>query len=584
MFRLAAVTLACAAGLGAQTFTATLSGTITDPHGAAIPAATVSVVSSDTGLKKTAKTDSEGRYNVAFLSPGLYTVTAEAAGFQGATRMDARLEVAQSATLDFKLVLATVSQTVEVTSEAMPLLNTESGGLATTLDAKLILDVPSAERSTLALMNALPGVIDVGFALAQGENLNTNGNAQGPIGTPGNRNFFDSNFGISGGQTSTNDVLLDGVSDTVGDFNGVAVSPPQDSVQEFKVMSGVFSAEYGRTGGGVVNFVTKAGGKDYHGSAYEYFQNGALNANGWQRNRAGYGSDGVTMRLPRIPVKRSQFGGAIGGPVPWTTHGIKKTFFFFNYEGRQEHNPYSKNLTVPTRKMRTGDLSELLLPVVRSGVPLNADGSPPLFGQIYDPYAPTVRNPTGTTVRPAIPGNRLDLLPTCGSGPRLAACLDPVALNVMKYIPLPNQPGLTDNYVYSGTTPFSRNILAARIDRTLSDRHSLFGRFSYEKRHQQDPDYLGSIATNGRTIRDTFFNTTFNDVFTLAPWAINNLRYGYTRAHAHQITMGESGNFDPTTLGFPAYIRNTSPVWRISAVPVFDRGPGGAGPSWRNHH
>ncbi len=545
----------------AQTITATLSGVVADPAGSAIPNATVQIVSVETGIKKTGKTDAEGRYNIPFLGAGMYNVTAEANGFQSAQQTGLRLEVAQSAGLDFKLVVAGVNQSIEVKSEALPLLNTENGGLENTIESKLIMDIPSGERSTLALLNALPGVVDVGFSLGQGEAQNTNGNAQGPIGSPGNRNYFDANFGVSGGQTASNDVLLDGVSDTIGDFNGIAVSPPQDSVQEFKVMSGVFSAEYGRTGGGVVNFVTKAGGQKFHGSLYEYFQNGALNANGWQRNRAGVGPDGVTPRLPRIPLKRSQFGGAVGGPVGVGKHKMKDTFFFFNYEGRREKNPFSQTLTVPTAKMRTGDLSELLVNVVRAGVPLNSDGSAPLFGQQYDPYAALERNPSGTLVRPVIPGNRMDRLPKCpSSGPRLVACLDPIALAVMQFVPLPNQPGLTDNYNFSGTTPFERNLIATRIDKTLSERHSLFGRFSYEKRHQEDPSFLDSVATNGRAVRDTFFNTTFNDVYTLTPWAITNFRYGYTRAHAHQITIGEAANFDPVTLGFPKYLHSQSAV------------------------
>jgi len=556
---------------GAQAITATVSGTVTDPQGAVVPGATVSAVSNETGLKKTAKTDNEGRYTLLFLPPGLYTIGAEATGFAASTRSQVRLEVAQAGTIDFKLALAGAQQAIQVTAEAVPLLNTDSGGLEYVIEAKLIQDLPSAERSTLALINNMPGVIDTGFALASGETLNNDGNAQGPIGSPGNRNFFDSTFAVGGGQASSNDVLLDGVSDTTGDFNGMAISPPQDSVLEFKALSGVFSAEYGRTGGGVVSFITKAGGSTFHGTAYEYFQNGALNANGWQRNRAGYRTDGVTPALPRIPVKRNQFGGSVGGPLVLPKHGrSQNTFFFFNYESRQEENPFSKTLTMPTAKMRTGDLSELLQSTVRANVPLNADGSAPLLGQIYDPYGPLVRNPSGTLVRNVIPGNRLDRLPKCGAGPRLAACLDPVGLALMSYLPLPNQPKLTDNYLYSSTTHFARDIMAARVDKMVSPRHSVFGRFSYENRRQEPPDFLDSLASSAQTVRDTFFNFTLNDVYTLTPAMIENFRYGYTRARAHRMPLGEG--FDPTTLGFPSYIRDsatglTFPMFNFSGGP-----------------
>ncbi|MDZ4799599.1 MAG: TonB-dependent receptor [Bryobacteraceae bacterium] len=556
--------LACLGGLtlpcAAQSITATISGLVRDPGGATIPAAKVVAESSETGLKKTATTDADGRFTIPFLNPGTYTLTAESAGFDPSVRTGVLLEVAQVATVDFALSLKGTRQTVNVVAE-MPLLNSDTAGMEHTIEQKLIEDLPSAERSTLALINNLPGVIDTGFALATGENLNTNGNAQGPIGSPGNRNFFDSNFGVGGGQSSTNDVLLDGVSNVVGDFNGVVISPPQDSVQEFKVMSGVFSAEYGRSGGGVVNFVTKSGTRKLHGTLYEYFQNGALNANGWQRNRAGYGPDGVTPRLPRIPIERSQFGGTLGGPVRIPKiGGLKDTFFFFNYEGRREANPFSKQLTMPTAKMRTGDLSELIAPLGRNGVTANFDGSAALLGQVYNPWT-LVPNGLSTAagapvlVREAFPGNRLDRLPKCvGTGPRTAPCLDPVGLALLTYLPLPNQPGTTDNYLYSGTASFQRDIFAVRLDKTLNERHSLFGRFTREARLQEEPSYLDSVASNSRIIRDKFINGTFNDVFTISPRLLSNFRYGYTRAHAKQDPLGTQAGFDPAVMGFPPYI------------------------------
>ncbi len=558
----AALLFIAACSLSAQSITATLSGTVSDPNGAVVPGATVKASSDETGLNKVTKTDNDGHYTIPFLAPGTYVVLVESTGFSPITRTGVRLDVAQTGTLDFALKLSASQQSIEVTADVAPMLITDNAGVEHTLENKLIEDLPSAERSTMSMINNIPGVIDMGFALAQGENLNTNGNAQGPIGSPGNRNFFDSNFGVSGGQTSTNDILLDGVSNTVADFNGIVISPPQDSVQEFKVLGGIYSAEYGRSGGGIVNFITKGGGRKFHGTLYEYFQNGGLNANGWQRNRAGYAPDGVTPRLPRIPIKRSQFGGTFGGPVVLPKLGKSpNTFFFFNYEGRREDNPFSKTLTMPTAKMHAGDLSELLQPGITRNVTNNADGSPALYGQLYSPYGALVpngqRNANGAAilVREAIPGNRLDLLPKCGSGARIAPCLDPIAINFMKYVPLPNQPGLTDNYLYSGTAKFRRDIYAGRLDKTINERHSLFARYTVEKRFQGEPDYLQSVGSNARIINDTFANFTFNDVYTLTPRSINNFRYGYSRAHAAQTPLAKQQNFDPTTLGFPSYIR-----------------------------
>lgn len=565
------VALLLAPAAAAQTITATLTGVVRDQSGGVLPGATITVSSGETGLVKTTVTDRDGRYTVPFLNPGTYVVTAALAGFASATRTGVRLEVAQTAALDLTLGVAGTAESVDVRA-SVPLLVTENSGLETTIESRLVEDLPSAERSALAFVNLVPGTIDAGFALAAGENLNVNANAQGPIGSPGNRNFFDSNFSVNGGRSSTNDVLIDGVSNTAGDFNGVAVSPPQDSVREIKVQSGAYSAEFGRSGGGVVNIVTKAGGRRLQGAVYEYLQSGDLNANGWQRNRAARRTDG-SPGLPRVDYQRHQFGGALGGPLllPGRGHREKKprAFFFANYERRQEDNPFSRELTLPTERMRRGDLSELLTGAIRPGV-FNPDGSPALAGQIYDPFAPLAGG-----LRQPVPGNRLDLLPVCGAAPRQAACLDPVAVKVLGLLPAPNQAGLANNYVYAGTARFTRNIGAARVDVTPSERQNIFGRFSFERRFQADPDFLGSPATNARRVRDTFFNFTINHVYSLTPRIINNVRYGHTHLRANQIP--NSLGFDPTTLGLPAYLREGAAALKFPDFNFATAGPQGLG-------
>jgi hypothetical protein len=234
---------------------------------------------------------------------------------------------------------------------------------------------------------------------------------------------------------------------------------------------------------------------------------------------------------------RHQYGGALGGPVQFFNFGegnggifkkLEKTFFFFNYEGRYEKNPFSKEITVPTAKMRTGDLSEVA-------------------SQVYDPY----------NNRTAFANNDLSKLPICSGAARTQACLDPVALEVLKYIPLPNQPGLTLNYIFDGKVDFRRDIYAFRLDHTFSEKHSFFTRLSYEKRFSSEPNYFeGSVAANVRKVKDQFHNFTFNDTYSITPSLINNFRYGYTRVRANQIP--ESAGFDPTSLGLPSYYRAPS--------------------------
>ncbi|MCY7348955.1 MAG: carboxypeptidase-like regulatory domain-containing protein [Pyrinomonadaceae bacterium] len=591
----------------AQTITATLTGEVKDPNGAVVPNAAVTVTSIETGLAKSAQTNENGRYRITFLPPATYTITVESGGFAKATRENIKLETGQTATLDVDLAI-TAETNVEVESNETPLLQTETSGLETVIENKLVEDLPSGERSALAFINLVPGAIDAGFAQGRGEGLNENGNAQGPIGSPGNRNFFDSNFSVNGGRSSTNDILLDGVTNTVGDFNGVAVSPPQDSVRELKVIAGSYPAEFGRSGGGVVSITSKSGGKRFNGALYEYYQDGDLSANGWQRNRRGSAANGQPI-LPRIDFRRNQFGGAIGGPVYALGFGegtkfinkLERTFFFFNYEGRREDNPFSRELTLPTERQRRGDLGELLtgspLAVTTAttrttyafaaGNPTGTIGAPVFAGQVFSPFGATVPYTqtvvnlatgvaTTTTVqgRPAIPLNNLSTLPTCPPGTRstTVACLDPIAFNVLRFLPSPNQAGLVNNFTFSNTTQFKRDIYAGRIDHTFSQRHSIFGRFSFEDRFQGEPNYFGSVAANVRTVKDRFANFTFNDVFSLTNTVINNFRYGYTYVRARQ--QPESEGFDITQLGLPASLRDRASV---QLFPILTIGGGAAG-------
>jgi hypothetical protein len=592
----------------AQTITATVSGTVTDQNGAIVPGATVTATSLATGLAKSAETNEDGRFTITFLQPAAYNITVEKSGFANASRENITLETAQTATIDFQLGVTAGQVDVTVESNETPLLQTETSALDTTIENKLIEDLPTGERSTLSFVNLVPGAIDAGFAQGRGEQLNENGNAQGPIGSPGNRNFFDSNFSVNGGRSSTNDILLDGVTNTVGDFNGVAVSPPQDSVREFKVVAGSYPAEYGRSGGGIVTISTKAGGKDFRGALYEYFQDGDLSANGWQRNRRGLAANGQPV-LPRIDFRRHQFGGAVGGPIYSLGFGeggdvwrrLEKTFFFFNYEGRREDNPFSRELTLPTDRMRRGDLGELLTnsPLTVNtattrttyafapGNPTGTAGAPVLAGQVFNPfgalvpYTQTVTNlttgqTTTTTVqgRPAFAGNNLSVLPVCPTGARSTtiACLDPIARNVLNFLPSPNQPGTINNFTFSDTTKFKRDIYAGRIDHTFSERHSAFGRISFEDRFQGEPNFFNSVAANVRTVKDRFANFTFNDVFSFTGSIINNFRYGYTYVRARQ--QPESEGFDVTSLGFPSYLRDRAAV---QIFPILTIGGGAAG-------
>jgi len=582
-----------ASSAAAQQITATISGTITDPNGAVVPGATVTATSNETGLAKTATTNDDGSYTITFLQPGSYNISVDKTGFSQTTRGNIKLEVAQTASIDIALGVSGQQATVNVEGGEAPILQTETSNLETTVEQKLIEDLPSSERNIFSFVNLVPGTIDTNVAL---------GNPNSAIGSSTNRNFFDSNFAVNGGRASTNDVLLDGVTNTIGDFNGVTISPPQDAVREFKVISGVAPAEYGRTGGGIVTISSRSGTRKFHGALYEYFQDGNLNANGFQRNRLGQ------RRINEL--SKHQFGGAIGGPLYIPNFGegtpggfarkLEKTFFFVNYELRRQQDPLTRTLTVPTLRMRNGDLGELLqtTPLTATTATTRttyacgagnlscAAGTPILTGQIFSPfgsfvpYTQTVTNiatgqATTTTIqgRSLIAANNLSVLPLCpATGTRTTACRDTVAQAVLQYLPLPNQSGTTNNFLYSGTTKFNRDIFAARVDHTVSERQNFFVRFSYEKRRTAPPNFFGTPATAIAIVTDRFVNTTFNHIYSLTPNLINNFRYGFTRAAALQGPT--SFGFDPTSLGFPSYLAANAPVLLF---PTFTIGTGAEG-------
>jgi hypothetical protein len=543
----------------AQTITATLTGEVKDPNGAVVPGATVTVTSLETGLVKTDTTNDSGIYTITFLAPGVYNIAVNQSGFSPVVRENIKLEVAQTASIDITLGVSAENVSVDIESNETPLLQTETSNLETTVEQKLVEELPSSERNIFSFVTLVPGTIDTNAAL---------GNPGGQIGSSGNRNFFDSNFAVNGGRASTNDNLLDGVTNTIGDFNGVAISPPQDAVREFKVISGVAPAEYGRTGGGIVTVSSKAGTSKFHGAIYEYFQDGNLNANGWTNNR---------RSLARVnSSSKHQFGGAIGGPVYFPAFGegvpvinkLERTFFFANYELRREKNPFTRITTVPTARMRTGDLGELLTGATRTGI-LNADGTPALFGQVYNPYGP-LSTGTNPTRRNYFPGNNLSALPVCTTARnRTTACLDPVALAVLQFLPLPNRAGLTNNYAFTDNIEFTRDLVAGRIDHTFSERQNFFVRFNYEKRRNAPPAFFGPVASLVTVQKDKFVNATANHVYSFTNSLINNFRYGYTRAAATQASV--SLGFDPTSIGLPSYLRDNA---GLLLFPTFTIGGG----------
>jgi len=536
MLRICCLLLLLALAGVAQTFNARLSGTVVDPTGAPVAGARIQVRQLDTNAVKSAETDTSGVYTIPILPPGFYEVEVTAAGFQKRLQRGVALEVNQAAVLDFSLSLEGLATEVQVTEEA-PLLQTEAGNVGTTINAKTIDELPLVQRDVMAVVRLAPGVV-----------------AKSQVGDArGGRGVFNSNFSVGGGRTSTNEVLLDGAVNTIGDFNGVAFSPPPDSVQEFRVETNSFSAEFGRTGGGAVNIVTKAGGNRYHGTIYYYHQNDFLNANSFTNNRFG---------TPRPILRRHQYGGTWGGPVsiPGLYRGKNRTFFFTAFEGRREKDPVRSITSVPTTLERGGDFSQTRF--------LSAAG--PQLIQIFDPA--TSRVSSATRSRDPFPGNLI---------PR--GRFNPVAVRMLNEYPEANREGSfitgRQNYLFSGDRTYSRDLWTTRIDHIFNERHRIFGRFSQQKSLDTQPSVRVRF-TNSNNTKDSFYNTGIDDTYQISPYLFNVFRYMYVRYRANLVsnTLG----FDPATLGLPSYIRDSANVLIYPNVSVGSGIPDLGGTAFNN--
>lgn len=520
MSRLALVLVIFSAVCSSQTFNARITGTVRDSSNAAVPNATVTATQTGTNVKRTASAEESGVYSIPLLMPGIYEVSVEAAGFQKQIRKDVRLEVNQTATLDFTLAVAAVQTSVEVTAE-IPLLQSETSSVGATLETKLIEQYPLIQRDVMGMVRSLPGVIAAGGV----------GDARG------GRNVFDSTFSVAGGRSSTNEVLLDGAPNTIGDFNGVVIVPALDSVQEFRVETSSYSAEFGRSGGGAVNIVTKSGTNETHGGLYYFHQNTAFNANSFTNNRNA--RDG--QALPKDYVRRHQYGGTLGGPVfiPGLYHGKDRTFFFASFEGRRERNPLQGLFSLPTAKELAGDFSETVAIV----------GGQPQLIRVYDPA--TTRLVGGRYVRELFPGNMVP--PTRHN---------PIARRVLQEYPKPNREGdpFTNrrNYYFADTQDYSRDLISGRVDHYFTSTHRIFGRFNYQENLQKSP--IGVVQFSSPvSILDNFRNFGVDDTYQLTPRVSNVFRYSYARYRANQFPRASLG-FDPTTLGLPSYFRDNANV------------------------
>lgn len=478
--------------LSAQTESARVQGTITDATGAAISGATVTITDLETNRVVTAQTNEEGAYSVLSLQPGRYQITVTQSNFK-TSKQDVTLEVAQNATLNFALEPGAVTETVTI-SDDVPQVETSTSAIGEVIQGREAVELPLNGRNVLELARLTPGVtqgIPGGFASGVGNNAETyRGNNTGGAA-----------LSVNGQRTQANNFLLDGVDNNESLVNTINIFPSAEAVQEFRVQTSVATAEFGRGGGGIINSVVKSGRNDFYGSAFLFIRNDDLDAR-------------PTFNTEKSEFRRGQFGGTFGGPItfpnigdggPRIFSGKNKLFFFADYEGLRQFLPFGQELaTVPTAEFRNGNFAALLDPSINI--------------QLRDPL-------TGLNV----PGNRLDLLP----GGRLNA----VGLNYLRAYPLPNRPGVFNNYAVTRNQTTNSDTFDIRIDGNISDSNQIFGRYSWGRFDQTTSSRLPALpagfgsGTNPTRTRATVIglNTAVSaNLFNELRVQVNRIKYGYT--------------------------------------------------------
>lgn len=493
----------------AQSFTGSIRGTVTDSTQAAVPAAKVIAVDVDRKVEYPTQADASGRYIFPSLPAANYSITVEATGFRKFTRSAFRLEVQQQATVDVALTIGDVTTTVDVEASA-PLLNTTSATLGQVIENKTIVSLPTSGRNPLSLVALAPGI----------------------TGSTGGTNFVS-----NGVRNSSSDVMLDGGAISGIEQNGgvteVKFNATVDVIDEFKVQTNYFSAEFGNTGGTIINMVSKSGTNQVHGVGYYFRSDNNMNANNWFSNSRG-------GKL--VDSKKDNFGGTVGGPVyiPGLYDGRNRTFFFADYDRQKNMTAQSTTANVPTAEQLAGNFSETR----------NANGS---LSQIYDPLS-TYIDANGATMRNPFAGN---IIP----GSRL----NKIAQAFNKYYPVANQPGdpftRTNNWFAQGSRPSAANKIDAKIDHNISEKQRISTRYGVNWGWGGVANLTGNLAHNANPSINRFQNFVLDYTRSHSPTTVITLRAALVRAKSVQ---------DPLSFGFDAVKElGVSPLMQAAGVKAF---------------
>ncbi len=514
--------LICVSSGIAQDTTGTITGTVTDPQHAMVPGATVILSNLEQGTSRKTTSNQRGIYEFGFLPPGRYSVTATQAGFKQLVKSDLTLTVGLIMRVNLVLEVGDVSQSVSVVDANAQLLKTETSEVSQVINTKQVEDLPLNGRNFADLIPLNAGV------------------------TTGMQGESNGGYNMNGSRSDSNSFLVEGQDNTDINHN-LLIQPPIDSIQEFQIQTGSFSAEYGRTGGGIVSLQLKSGSNKFHGSVFEFLRNDLLDANNFFANDIPL-SAGQTQ-AQRQPLKQNQFGGTIGGPIKHD-----KTFFFGDYQGTRSSLGGTTIQSVPTALERQGDFSQTL-----------AAGSP-LYNDML----------TGTI----FPNQMIP-----------ASALDPAALKLAALYPLPNTPGTfipgqgtINNYTAGGVTTNDVNQFDIKVDQYFTTKDTFSAHYSYNQGTQVIPAAFGGgtvgpcigcgvvldLLAGSPESRGQLGGIT--ETHSFSPTIVNQFRIGVTRNWTfYQTSDGgknlasELGianvNVSPSTTGLPWFDFSPSPSW-----------------------
>lgn len=467
-------TLLAASAAFAQT-SGEITGEVTDQSGAVAPKASVTATNTSTNVARTSVTNDAGVYSFPNLIPGIYEVKVVAAGFGPVTKTNIELQVQQIARVDFTLAVGQNMQTIEVSATG-ELLTTENASVGTVIEQKRITDLPLNGRNFFSLVSLSPGVT-VGFTPAA-QAANRQGGTRASL-----------TMSLSGARATWANYTLDGITNTDINFNLYVLLPSVDSLQEFKVQSGIYSAEFGREAG-QVNVSTRPGTNSYHGTAFDFLRNDALDASNY---------DFLGTHPPKSPFRQNQYGYTLGGPIqiPKLFNGKNRLFFMSNYEGLKSRTTRVTLATTLTPAMRNGDFSavptQLRDPLTRTGTGAAATAQPFVGNQI--------------------PVSRFDK--------------NSIYL-LNKYNPLPNlvqtAPGLpNNNYQYLAKTPIDKDQITERVDFNERANSQWFGRYSSTDESTISP----GLTQDGSTLYTRASQWVLANTRILSSTKVNEARFGY---------------------------------------------------------